>query len=306
MTDIHFAPLQGYTDHAYRRIHARLAGGVSTYYTPFIRWEKGDVRGKDVVDLLPQNNEGVHLIPQIICATTDDMNRLSDLVQEHGYQEIDINMGCPAPMQTKLRRGSGILPHPELVEALCHEMERRSEVRYSVKMRLGWERADDWQTILPILNAAPLQHITLHPRIGTQMYKGQVDSDAFAQFASQCRHPLVYNGDVRTLEDIRRLEADFPTLRAVMIGRGLLANPTLATEYQEGRGWEDARRRSVLLAMHQEMLDFCRQKYKVDSQILLHIHAFWEYAEEAVGRKQWKRLMKAGSMKNYLEAVHAL
>ena len=106
---LHFAPLQGYTDFEYRRIHARHCGGVDSYYTPFIRWEKGGVRDKDIKDILPENNEGLHLIPQIICADTDEFNRLADVIQEHGYGEMDLNMGCPAPMQTKLMRGSGIL-----------------------------------------------------------------------------------------------------------------------------------------------------------------------------------------------------
>ena len=223
--EIHFAPLQGYTDNAYRRLHAQLCGGVDTYYTPFIRWEKGDVRGKDIVDILPERNEGIHLIPQIICADPGDFNRLCDIIQEHGYQEIDLNMGCPAPMQTKLKRGSGILPHPDNVERLCQEMTRRQDVRFSAKMRLGLDDKEQWRPLLPILNDAPLQHITLHPRIATQMYKGEVDMPAFGEFASLVRHPLIYNGDILAPGDIQRIATSFPTLKGIMIGRGLLARP---------------------------------------------------------------------------------
>lgn len=304
--EIHFAPLQGYTDNAYRRLHANLCGGVDTYYTPFIRWEKGDVRGKDIVDILPERNEGIHLIPQIICADPGDFNRLCDIIQEHGYQEIDLNMGCPAPMQTKLKRGSGILPHPDSVERLCQEMTRRQDVRFSAKMRLGLDDKEQWRPLLPILNDAPLQHITLHPRIATQMYKGEVDMPAFGEFASLVRHPLIYNGDILTPGDIQRIATSFPTLKGIMIGRGLLARPTLAAEYRQGEEWTESRRRKTLLDMHKEMLDHCTQKYKVDSQILLHIHAFWEYQEGFLGRKAWKKIMKAGSMRNYLEAVKSI
>ena len=304
--DIHFAPLQGYTDHFYRRIHHQMAGGVACYYTPFMRWEKGDVRGKDVVDILPENNPGLHLIPQIICSSAEDLNRLTDIIQGQGYGEVDINMGCPAPMQTKLQRGSGILPHPELVTALAVEMEKRRDVSFSVKMRLGLEHPDEWQAILPILDDAPVQHITLHPRIGAQMYKGEVDMDEFARFAACCRKPLIYNGDLHTLADIHRVEAAFPHLHGIMMGRGLLARPTLAREYQQGRELSEGERRDVLLRMHEQALDFCQKKYKVDSQILLHMHSFWEYQQEFLGRKAWKKVMKAGSMKNYLAAVHEL
>lgn len=303
MLPIHFAPMQGYTDSAYRQIHARYAGGIDTYYTPFIRWEKGDVRNKDIAGILSTNNEGLHLVPQIICGTTDDFNRLTDIIAERGYSEIDINMGCPAPMQTKLRRGSGILPHPDIVSALAKEIGRRTDIRYSVKMRLGFEDKNDWRQLLPILNDTPLHHITIHPRIGTQMYKGNVDMESFAEFADACRQPLIYNGDLLTLDQIRQMESHYPTLSGIMIGRGLLARPTLATEYRNGTEMSPSERRQTLLRMHEDMLRFCTDKYKADSQILLHIHAFWEYQEEFLGRKLWKKIMKAGSMRNYLKAV---
>lgn len=303
MLPIHFAPMQGYTDWAYRQIHAKYAGGIDTYYTPFIRWEKGDVRNKDITDILPQNNTGLHLVPQIICGTADDLNRLSDIIAGQGYSEIDINMGCPAPMQTKLHRGSGILPHPDRVDTLLREIEARSDIRYSVKMRLGFENKDDWQQILPILNDAPLSHITIHPRIGTQMYKGNVDMESFSEFTDKCTHPLIYNGDILTLNQMQRLETLYPTIAGIMIGRGLLFRPTLASEYTQGKELTTSDRRRILLSMHNDMLAFCTQKYKVDSQILLHIHAFWEYQEDFLGRKLWKKIMKAGSMRNYQKAV---
>ena len=194
--EIHFAPLQGYTDFEYRRIHARHCGGVQTYYSPFIRWEKGGIRDKDIKDILPENNEGLHLIPQIICSDTDEFNRLADAVQEHGYEEMDLNMGCPAPMQTKLMRGSGILPHPMRLQALLREMERRPEVRFSAKMRLGLESKEEWRELSDMLNSSCLQHLTIHPRIGKQMYKGEVDMETFHKVYDALRIPIIYNGDI--------------------------------------------------------------------------------------------------------------
>jgi len=302
-TRIHFAPLQGYTTHAYRCTHARHAGGVDCYYTPFIRWERGDVRGKDVRDILPENNEGVHLIPQVICGTSDDFNRLCDMVQGQGYSEIDVNMGCPAPMQTKLHRGSGILAEPDRVEEMVREMLRRPEVTFSVKMRLGLHEATEWQTLLPMLNECQLGHITLHPRIGKQMYKGEVNMQQFRLFAEQCKHPLIYNGDLKTVQDVQRVMMDFPHLHGVMIGRGLLARPTLAAECAEGVDCSVEHRREVVRKMHGELLDYCRKRFRGDSQILMQIRPFWEYQEPWMERKQWKRIMKAGSMRNYLTAV---
>ncbi|MBQ1199677.1 MAG: tRNA-dihydrouridine synthase family protein [Bacteroidaceae bacterium] len=304
--EIHFAPLQGYTDFEYRRIHSRHCGGVDTYYTPFIRWEKGGIREKDIRDILPENNEGLHLVPQIICADTDEFNRLADTIQEHGYEEMDLNMGCPAPMQTKLMRGSGILPYPTRVSALLKEMERRPEVRFSAKMRLGLEGKEEWRELSGMLNSSCLKHLTVHPRIGKQMYKGEVDMDAFNEVYSSIHIPIIYNGDVTSMEQVSSLLERYPGLHGIMMGRGLLARPTLAQECLMGEDMPHEQRMSILMQMHEDMLGYCTRKYKVDSQILLHIHAFWEYQESQLERKTWKKIMKAGNMKNYLEAIRKL
>ena len=304
--EIHFAPLQGYTDFEYRRIHARHCGGVDTYYTPFIRWEKGGIREKDIRDILPENNEGLHLVPQIICADTDEFNRLADTIQEHGYEEMDLNMGCPAPMQTKLMRGSGILPYPTRVSALLKEMERRPEVRFSAKMRLGLEGKEEWRELSGMLNSSCLKHLTVHPRIGKQMYKGEVDMDAFNEVYSSIHIPIIYNGDVTSMEQVSSLSERYPGLHGIMMGRGLLARPTLAQECLMGKEMPHEERMSILMQMHEDMLGYCTRKYKVDSQILLHIHSFWEYQESQLERKTWKKIMKAGNMKNYLEAIRKL
>ena len=304
--EIHFAPLQGYTDFEYRRIHSRHCGGVDTYYTPFIRWEKGGIREKDIRDILPENNEGLHLVPQIICADTDEFNRLADTIQEHGYEEMDLNMGCPAPMQTKLMRGSGILPYPTRVSALLKEMERRPEVRFSAKMRLGLEGKEEWRELSGMLNSSCLKHLTVHPRIGKQMYKGEVDMDAFNEVYSSIHIPIIYNGDVTSMEQVSSLLERYPDLPGIMMGRGLLARPTLAQECLMGKEMPHEERMSILMQMHEDMLGYCTRKYKVDSQILLHIHSFWEYQESQLERRTWKKIMKAGNMKNYLEAIRKL
>ena len=303
---IHFAPLQGYTDFEYRRIHARHCGGVDTYYTPFITWEKGGIREKDIRDILPENNEGLHLDPQIICADTDEFNRLADTIQEHGYEEMDLNMGCPAPMQTKLMRGSGRLPYPTRVAALLKEMERRPEVRFSAKMRLGLEGKEEWRELSGILNSSCLKHLTVHPRLGKQMYKGEVDMDAFSEVYSSIHIPIIYNGDVTSMEQVSSLSERYPGLHGIMMGRGLLARPTMAKECLMGEEMPHEERMSILMQMHEDMLGYCTRKYKVDSQILLHIHSFWEYQESQLERKTWKKIMKACNLKNYLEAIRKL
>ena len=116
---IHFAPLQDYTDAVYRLAHARIFGGIDTYYSPFVRVEHGEIRRKDARDISSKNNrEGIHLIPQLIASQPDKLEQIITLFIENNYQEADINLGCPFPMLAKRHNGAGMLPYPDEVKDL--------------------------------------------------------------------------------------------------------------------------------------------------------------------------------------------
>lgn len=152
---LYAAPLQGFTEAPWRNLHQEVFGGIDAYYTPFVRMEKGEFRNKDVREIASENNTVSRLIPQLIASTPAELERLAGLFIEKGYKEADINMGCPFPLMTGKHKGSGILPYPAEVEALLKELVHYPELGFSVKMRLGWECADEWRPLLPLLNAAP-------------------------------------------------------------------------------------------------------------------------------------------------------
>lgn len=306
MYKIFFAPLQGYTDSLYRRVHHDVVGGVAAYFSPFVRVEKGGIRNKDNRDLAPENNEGVCLIPQIIVSDADEMCFLCDFVQEKGYSHINVNMGCPAPMQTRMHRGSGLLIDPERLAEIAKVVEERKEVNFSVKMRLGMDSADDWRNVLPVMNDLNLEFVVLHPRIAAQQYKGEVNMEAFDVFNKECRCPLVFNGDVNNLQRIKDLECQYPHLVGVMLGRGLLGQPSLSAEYLQGEEWTNEQRFNAVRRMHDRIFEESREKFKGDSQLLLHMHTFWEYQQPYIEKKVFKKIMKSGSLRNYLSAVENL
>ena len=230
MLPIHFAPLQGHTDDVYRRTHHRLIGGIERYYTPFVRVEGGDVRSKDCRDIDPKNNVGTPVTPQIIFKNLKEFLFLIDKIEAQGYREVDLNMGCPFPLQARHGRGAGLLTHPDVVASVADAMKAHPQLAFSVKMRLGWDNAEEWRPVVEILNDTPLTHITLHPRTGTQGYKGCIDYDSFEQFYAVCHHPIIYNGDILSQEDIYNIINIYPKIEGIMIGRGLLAKPYLAME----------------------------------------------------------------------------
>lgn len=303
-----FAPLQGYTDAIYRQAHARFFGGVEHYYTPFVRVEHGEIRRKDARELEPENNRGVSLIPQLIAPDVDRLNQIMTLFTEKGFKEVDINLGCPFPTLAKRHNGAGMLPYPdEIRQLLTTAVEKYPDVRFSVKMRLGWENPEECLALLPLLNSLPLSHVIMHPRLGKQQYKGQTDMNGFAAFYEECKHPLYYNGDLLTVNDIRNVTARFPRLSGVMIGRGLLANPALALEYQNDTPLSNQEMNAKVKAMHADV--FARYAALLqggDLQLLTKMKSFWEYLLPEADRKAKKAIHKANKLTTYQAAVDNL
>lgn len=291
---IAFAPLQGYTDCVYRKAHYEHAGGIDEYYTPFVRIESSAPRKKELKDVDPEANHGVPTVPQIIAGNRDEFAILCDALQQQGWNRIDFNMGCPFPMQVKAGRGSGLLPRPEAFKAIAEEMALRKEVTFSVKMRLGQESKEEYVPLLPTLNSIPLAHITMHPRTGREQYKSKPDLASFELFCQRTAHPVVYNGDITDTATIARLQTALPTVKGLMIGRGLLSQPWMLSNRQP---------LEVILAMHTSIYAHAVEHLCGDSQILTKMHSFWEYLEPCLERKTYKAIMKSGSLRNYNIAI---
>ena len=304
---IHFAPLQGYTEMPYRNAHARHFGGIDTYHTPFVRIERNAIRSRDLFDVDAAHNAGTHVVPQLIGNDAEQVRPIMELFQKEGYSEVEINMGCPFPLITGKKNGAGILPHPDRVADLLKLTTLYPDIRFSVKMRLGLTEPDECLQIAQLLNDAPLTSITLHPRVGKQQYKGEADLDAFAAFAQVCRHPLIYNGDLTTVEEIQQIAQRFPELAGVMIGRGLLSNPALAWEYQNGTAMSPKEKRKKILLMHLEIWQRYEERIQGgEAQLVDKMKPFWEYLEPLIGHKAWKQIKKASKRSSYLEAVHSI
>ena len=306
---IHFAPLQGYTDAVYRLAHARIFGGIDTYYSPFVRVEHGEIRRKDARDIsLKNNREGIHLIPQLIASQPDKLEQIITLFIENNYQEADINLGCPFPMLAKRHNGAGMLPYPdEVKDLLTAAIEKYPQIHFSVKLRLGWENAEECLALLPLFNALPLTHIILHPRLGKQQYKGEVDLSGFEAFYNGCEKPLLYNGDLHTVEDIQTITERFPKLAGVVIGRGLLANPALAWEYRQGKKLSPDEIIEKVGQLHTEVYSTYEELLQGgETQLLMKMKSFWEYLMPDGNRKAKKAIHKTSKLANYRIAVNNL
>jgi len=299
--DIQFAPMQGQTDAIYRRLHQQAFGGVSAYYTPFIRLEKGALRKRDRRELLPEAKGEEVVIPQLMAR---DPQELRTLLEQVSSRRIDLNLGCPFPKQVRAHYGSGLWPYPDEVKALLDSLAAYPDRVFSLKIRLGLHDVEEVLSLVPYLNTLPVHQITVHPRLGIQQYKGTVDLEAFARFSEACTLPLYYSGDLMTLEDLDRIQVRFPTVAGVLWGRGLLAHPWLANVYTTEIAWDALRKRTVCEQFHADLLAAYSERLEGGNhQIVKKMKEIWTYFLPEGDPKGRKKIKKSHSLASYEEGV---
>lgn len=297
--ELHIAPLQGYTEADWRLAYVETYGEPDGMYTPFIRVEKGlpDRRGMRDAAATPSAT------PQIIFKSADEFAILTSALKAAGHTRIDLNLGCPFAPQVRKGRGAGLLLHPEVLAEVARLIAADSGCTYSVKMRPGVDDCELWRHIVPLLNDMPLAHITVHPRAAAMQYTGDVDLDTFAAMSQAISHPIIYNGDIRTPDEISRIATAFPGLKGIMAGRGLLARPSLFEEYRTGTPIGRRERLNGIGKMHDVYCRSLAQRLCGDAQLLSKLKPFWQYLEPEIGHKAYKLIHKATSITKYNTAV---
>lgn len=304
MDMIAVAPLQGFTDAAFRHFHAEIYGAASMYCTPFLRCERGEVRRRDLRDIMSTLNAGLNLLPQILFRDIDEFNVLVDSVEASGHSRVDLNLGCPFPPQVRKGRGAALIADKALLESIAEAMKERPGMTFSVKMRLGVTSPYEFRAIVPVLNAMPLGHVTVHPRTAVQQYGGELYIEQYRELRDMLVHPVIYNGDILTPSDIDTRMAE--STAGVMVGRGLLARPSLIAEWREGREWSGEERLERLLQLHAGIFAHHAAALCGETQILMKIKPFWDYLEPEIGHKPLKLIRKASSLVKYEAAVASI
>ncbi len=233
---IFFAPMEGITDGIFRRVHREMFGGADVYGLPFHKLTQSmTLTNREKRDVDPEENRGIDVLPQALTRDPEQLHAWMSYIQGMGYGCADLNLGCPSPTVTKRGRGSGMLRDPGYLRSFLDAVFSRTlPLTLSVKTRIGFEQAGEWERILDILGDYPFGHITIHVRTMKEQYTGGIHPEAFETAIRRgVAHP-VYNGDLRTPEDVARLLDRCPETEAVMIGRGFLADPALGRRLRGG------------------------------------------------------------------------
>ena len=230
-----FAPLDGITKVVFRRVWAAHFGGADRYFIPFFSpTDQHILTDRDRREIDPANNGGLPLVPQVMTCRAKDFLWAAEVVADMGYTEVNLNLGCPSGTVTAKGRGAGFLAKPEELDRFFDQVFSKVRMPVSVKTRLGIQEPEEFARLLEIYNRYPIACLTIHARVQKEKYRGPVHLDAFAQALAESRNPVCYNGDLRTAAEVEALSQRFPSVEAVMIGRGAVADPALLRKLRGG------------------------------------------------------------------------
>lgn len=230
---LYFAPMEGITGYVFRNAFHKVfesdTNKIDKYFSPFISpGVNQPLTPKELRDIHPDNNRGITLVPQILANNADDFLLAARYIKELGYEEVNLNLGCPSGTVVAKRKGSGLLAEPELMEHMLDKIYESTDMKVSVKTRIGKDSPEEFPKLMEIFNKFPLEELIVHPRVRNDFYKNTPNMDMFKLAYDVCKTRLSYNGDVVTIEDFGRIGQAYPKLEATMIGRGFLQNPLLA------------------------------------------------------------------------------
>jgi len=320
---LYLAPLEGITTVTYRRAFERKFGGVDRYFTPFIVNKK--LGAREIEGILPENNPGVTLIPQIMSNRAEDFIQVSKEIATYGYDTVNLNLGCPSGTVVSKKRGAGFLAYPDELDAFLSEVYEKCPMKISIKTRIGLEDENEWEKLLSIYEKYPMEELIIHPRLRTDYYKAPIRMDAFAKAVEQIKVPICYNGEINSVEDVARIKEQFPQVDRIMIGRGVLRYPHLFLQIRdaqeknagnknyaaeknvvEGMSAEELKKR--LRTFHDELLENYRIIMSGDRNALFKMKEIWSYMGESFegADKCLKKIKKANHISDYKIAVNEL
>ena len=282
----YFAPMEGLTDSIYRRLHHKYFPGADRYYMPFLsptihrQLTHREDRELPLADSVPFT-----AIPQILTKVPEDFLWAANVCRDRGYEEVNLNVGCPSGTVVSKGKGSGMLRDPEALDRFLDAVFAETPLPISVKTRLGLEKSEEFPVLLEVFNRYPIQELTIHPRVRKQFYTGSVDMEMFGYAVENSRNPLCYNGDILTLSQAEAIGKQYPSVKAVMIGRGLIADPGMLS------GGTDVR---ALEGFMNELMDVYTVEFGGARNAIFRLKENWGFLHDRFegSEKLWKRLRK--------------
>ena len=292
----YLAPLEGITGYIVRNAFAHHFPYIDKYFTPFFPAAK-KMNKKIMRDLIPENNPGITLVPQLMLNDAEDLRMMGAQLEQMGFTTVNLNCGCPSGTVVSKRRGAGILGDPDELDRFLENAFDICPLSISVKTRIGMESEDEWEKLCKIYARYPFEELIVHPRVRSDFYSNSPRLDAFSYAVEMIRVPLCYNGDINTVEDYERIHTLFPTVDRVMIGRGLLADPGLIGEIKGNH----KPTKQQIRAFHDEIVQGYTDIFSGDKDVVGHMKELWFYLIRLFPDKSdcLKKIQKCHDMVEY-------
>ncbi len=309
---IYFAPLEGVTGYVFRNAYAKYYGGVDKYFTPFISpHTKKLMDTREKRDVLPENNKGLYVVPQVLTNKAEELiDVCKKLKNDFGYEEVNLNLGCPSKTVTTKGKGSGFLENPEQMERFFDSFFNVADVKLSIKSRIGYWEVEEAERIFQVYEKFPFEEVIIHPRLGCEMYKGTPHYEVFEKYLGETRHSLCYNGDINSLEELNRLNNKWETCDKFMLGRGLIGKPGMLGEMKNGEVsvHQEQNEYEVFQAFHDEILEGYTSYMCGDRNTLFKMKELWTFwaAQFPGEEKILKKIKKTTDMVEYKLLVKSL
>lgn len=317
----YLAPLEGITTYIFRRVYHQHFAGFDRYFTPFLA--SSHLSAKEKKEILPENNAGLTLIPQILANRVDTFLEIERQIADYGYSTVNLNLGCPSGTVVAKKRGAGQLRDVDALHQFLEEIFSESSLRISIKTRLGISSEEEWPVLLNIFKEYPLEELIIHARLLEDYYKAPTRPHLLAPLfdgSLSLPFPICYNGDIMSTNSFEDITSRLPSLSCVMLGRGIIANPKLLTELR-GASSEapdiDCVHANIPSSNTESLLHFLtdlRFSYQEaygpgqDTNVLYKLKDIWNFLGKSFPNqaRELKEIRKAERLADYDRAVHAI
>ena len=303
--NFYFAPMQGLTGYIYRNAHNAFFNNIDKYFSPFIVANQSEsFKARELNDILPENNQGLVLIPQLLTNNAKDFIHTSKKIKMMGYNEVNLNLGCPSRTVVSKNKGSGFLSKKRELDEFLNEIFSNSITKISLKTRIGKDEPEEFYDLIKIFNKYPIEELIIHPRVQKDFYKNKPNLEIFKEALILSKNPVCYNGDIFTVKEYKEFLTDFPSVDTLMLGRGLLANPAMSRYIKNNIKLE----KDSLKDFHDKIYEDYKKVLFGDKNVLYKMKELWLYMilDFSNNVKYAKKIKKSERLYDYDEAVSSL
>jgi tRNA-dihydrouridine synthase B len=225
------APMQDVTDLAFMTAIAEY-GSPDYFFTEYFRVYADSRPEKNILRSITENSTNRPIFAQLIGESIPDLGRIAEELCQYAIAGIDLNMGCPAPRIYRKNVGGGLLRDPDKVDRIFGALREKVSLPFTVKMRIGFENTENFDTILNLINKHDIDLLSLHGRTVREMYRSEVHYDRIAHAVKVLKCPVLANGNITSALSAATVLEETKAA-GVMIGRSAIRNPWIFSQIRQ-------------------------------------------------------------------------